>query len=75
MAAGDIETFARNGIWFNRIEGESTMLGVSFDNRADAVKVGRGAAAARQVEHVVREKEGPSVDVYAFDLHPRERIG
>ena len=50
MAAGDIETFHRNGIWFNRIEGESQTLGSSFLSEAEAVKVGRSAAVARQVE-------------------------
>lgn len=75
MAAGDIETFHRNGIWFNRIEGESQTLGGSFLSEAEAVKVGRSAAVARQVEHTVRTDEGPSVDSFSYDLHPRELIG
>ncbi|WP_217178867.1 hypothetical protein [Streptomyces sp. AC495_CC817] len=74
MAVGDIETYARNGLWFNRIEGESTTLGMSFERRADAVRVGRGAAAARQVDHTVREEEGPSDDAHLVALHPRELI-
>lgn len=75
MAAGDIETFQRNGIWFNRIEGESRTLGSSFESEEDAVKVGRSAAVARQVGHTVRSAEGPSKDSLAYDLHPRELIG
>lgn len=75
MTAGDIETFHRNGIWFNRIEGESQTLGSSFLSEAEAVKVGRSAAVARQVEHTVRTDEGPSVDSFSYDLHPRELIG
>ncbi|MCB8045116.1 hypothetical protein JM654_16015 [Microbacterium oxydans] len=75
MAAGDIETFHRNGIWFNRIEGESQTLGSSFVSEAEAVKVGRSAAVARQVEHTVRTEEGPSADSSLYDLHPRELIG
>ncbi len=75
MAAGDIETFHRNGIWFNRIEGESQTLGSSFLSEAEAVKVGRSAAVARQFEHTVRSDEGPSVDSFSYDLHPRELIG
>ncbi|GAT74561.1 hypothetical protein [Microbacterium hydrocarbonoxydans] len=75
MAAGDIETYRRNGIWFNRIEGESTTLGMSFESRADAVRVGRSAAAARQVGHTVRIDEGgPSGEVGAYERHPRELI-
>lgn len=72
MAAGDIETFHRNGIWFNRIEGESQTLGSGFESEAEAVKVGRGAAVARQVEHTVRTEEGSSQDPRPYDRHPRE---
>ena len=74
MAAGDIETFTRDGIWFNRIEGEPHTIGPSFGSREQAVKVGRGAAAARQVEHTVRDAGGLSGDTGAYDLHPRELI-
>lgn len=73
MAAGDIETFHRNGIWFNRIEGESQTLGSGFDSKEEAVRVGRSAAVARQVEHLVRAEEGRSEDdVHAH--HPRDLI-
>ena len=75
MAAGDIETFQRNGIWFNRIEGESHTLGASFETEAEAVKAGRGAATARQVAHTVRMEEGPSEDESAYERHPRDLIG
>jgi hypothetical protein len=75
MAAGDIETFQRNGIWFNRIEGESHTLGSSFETQEEAVKVGRGAAVARQVAHTVRTEEGPSTDDSVYDRHPRDLIG
>lgn len=74
MAAGDIETFHRNGIWFNRIEGESQTLGSSFETEEEAVKVGRGAAVARQVSHTVRTEEGPSSDDGGYGLHPRELL-
>lgn len=75
MAAGDIETFQRDGIWFNRIKGESRTLGDSFLTEAEAIKVGRGAAVARQVEHTVRTEEGPSNDATIYDFHPRDLIG
>lgn len=75
MAAGDIETFHRNGIWFNRIEGESRTLGSSFSTEDEAIKVGRSAAVARQVEHTVRAEEGPSQDSSIYALHPRDRVG
>ncbi|CAN7162821.1 hypothetical protein QE375_003159 [Microbacterium foliorum] len=72
MAAGDIETFQRDGIWFNRIEGESRTLGSSFGTQDEAVRAGRGAAAARQVQHTVRTDEGPSDTGNLYDWHPRD---
>ncbi|WP_136054191.1 hypothetical protein [Microbacterium sp. K24] len=72
MAAGDIETFHRDGIWFNRIEGESQTLGDGFAAEAEAAKVGREAAVARQVQHSVRSEEGPSADAPGEDPHPRD---
>ncbi|GEM_PF-809817 len=75
MTAGDIETFHRNGIWFNRIVGESRTLGASFMTEDEAVKVGRAASVARQVGHTVREEEGPSGTGNLHDWHPRDVIG
>lgn len=75
MAAGDIETFHRDGIWFNRIEGESAVFGSGYNEREDAVVAGRGAAVARQVKHTVRDEEGASSDAGPWDKHPRDRIG
>ncbi|MCM3778448.1 DUF2188 domain-containing protein [Microbacterium hydrocarbonoxydans] len=72
MAAGDIETFQRDGIWFNRIEGESRTLGNSFETQEEAVRVGRGAATARQVAHNIRTEEGPSETGGLHQFHPRE---
>jgi hypothetical protein len=74
MAAGDIETFHRNGIWFNRIVGESRTIGDGFDTEEDAAKAGRGAATARQVAHTVRTEEGPSEDPPGQQPHPRDLI-
>jgi hypothetical protein len=75
VGAGDIETFQQNGTWFNRIEGESRTLGAGFETRDDAVRAGRGAAVARQVEHSVKSDEGPSDDKNLFGRHPRDIIG
>ncbi|WP_144794176.1 DUF2188 domain-containing protein [Microbacterium paludicola] len=75
MAAGDIETFHRNGTWFNRIQGEASTLGPGFNDREDAIAAGRSAATARQVEHSIRTEEGPSDDRNLFGTHPRDLIG
>ncbi|MEV7632891.1 hypothetical protein AB0N64_10820 [Microbacterium sp. NPDC089318] len=74
MAAGDIETFRRDDIWFNRIEGEAHTLGSGFYTQEEAALAGRGAALARQVKHSVRTDEGPSADD-VNDRHPRDLIG
>jgi len=75
MAAGDIETFHQNGMWFNRIEGESRTLGPGFDTRDEAVVAGRSAAVARQVEHSVKSSDGPSDDRSSYGTHPRDLFG
>ncbi|GAB3597949.1 DUF2188 domain-containing protein [Microbacterium tumbae] len=72
MTAGDIETFHRGGTWFNRTVGQSRTLGAGFESREDAVHVGRSAAAARQVAHVVRDEDGPGDDRGVSGMHPRE---
>ncbi|MGM1018277.1 MAG: hypothetical protein ACQEW8_12150 [Actinomycetota bacterium] len=74
MAAGDIETFHQNGLWFNRIEGESRTLGAGFNSEEEALVAGRGAAVARQVQHTLRAEDGPSEDD-PLERHPRDVIG
>lgn len=79
MAAGDIVTFHRDGIWFNRIEGETGVIGSGYNTQADAVVAGRGSASARQVDHIILDEgaaEGPSDDdPDPFARHPRDRVG
>lgn len=83
MAAGDIVTFHRDGIWFNRIEGETGVIGSGYNTQADAVVAGRGSASARQVDHIIRDEdssEGSSGsssddDPDPFARHPRDRVG
>jgi hypothetical protein len=75
MAAGDIVTFHRNGIWFNRIEGEAGVIGSGYFTEADAVVAGRGAAAARQVEHLIHDEEPPADADDPYARHPRDRVG
>jgi hypothetical protein len=75
MAAGDIVTFHRNGIWFNRIEGEAGVIGSGYFTEADAVVAGRGSAAARQVDHLIHEDEPPADEFDPYARHPRDRVG
>lgn len=72
MAAGDIETFRQDGLWFNRIEGESRTIGPAFENEADAKAAGREAAVARQVEHHLKFSEGPTDDRADYGTNPRD---
>lgn len=72
MAAGDIETFRRDGLWFNRIEGESRTLGAGFEKEAEAIAAGREAAVARQVEHNLKFTDGSTDDRTDYGTHPRD---
>ncbi|GGD69078.1 hypothetical protein [Microbacterium murale] len=72
MAAGDIETFRRDGLWFNRIEGESRTLGPGFEKEKEAIVAGREAAVARQVDHNLKFSEGPTDDIAAYGTNPRD---
>lgn len=54
MAAGDIEMFRQDGLWFNRIEGDSRTLGEGFEKEKDAI------AAARRAQ--LKFSEEPSAD-------------
>lgn len=82
MAAGDIVTFHRDGIWFNRIEGETGVIGSGYNTQADAVVAGRGSASARQVDHIILDEDASddssgdsSDDPDPFARHPRDRVG
>ena len=59
MSAGDIETYylAATGKWRNRVEGVEELPG-AFDNQNDAAATGRHAARAREVQHIIRDRDG-----------------
>lgn len=57
MAKGDIETYYEDGEWKNRPQGNSRASNV-HDTKAAAEAVGRDMARARQVEHVVKNRDG-----------------
>jgi hypothetical protein len=57
MPDGDIETFHRDGHWFNRVEGGDE-LPDSFESKGQAAQVGRREAIERAVTHVIRDLDG-----------------
>lgn len=57
MAKGDVETYYENGEWKNRAQGNSRASNI-HDTKADAVAVGRQMARQRQVEHLIKNRDG-----------------
>lgn len=57
MAKGDIETYYETGQWKNRPQGNSRASS-THDTKAEAAAAGRQMARKRQVEHVVKNKDG-----------------
>ena len=68
MPEGDVETFHKDGKWWNRIEGHEDLDG-EFDRKDEAVDVGREEAREQKVEHIIRKLDGTigERDTYGHD--------
>ncbi|WP_102191349.1 DUF2188 domain-containing protein [Microbacterium aurantiacum] len=75
MPAGDVETFHRDGGWFNRLEGESEQVGARHATKDEAVAAGRDLARARGVEHIVRNLDGQIGERSSYGHDPRDIPG
>lgn len=58
MSKGDVETYHENGMWHNRVEGESEGSLGAHDMKDEAVSAGRLLAQVRMVEHIVKNHDG-----------------
>ena len=71
MTAG-VETYYRDGMWHNKIEGESEPVG-SYPGKAEALEQGRILATYRAIrargtcDHVIRNEHGK---IIARDTQP-----
>jgi hypothetical protein len=57
MPDGDIETYYEDGKWKNRVEG-GQRASSTYETKADAQTDGRRMAKDREVEHIIRNKDG-----------------
>lgn len=69
MAKGDIETYYEDGQWKNRPQGNSRASNVA-DTKREAQASGRDMAITRDVEHVIKNRDGK---IAAKDTYPRSR--
>jgi hypothetical protein len=69
MAEGDIETYYEDGQWKNRPQGNSRASN-KHATKAAAQSKGREMAIDREVEHVIKKKDGTIGDK---NTYPRGR--
>ncbi len=76
MAQGDIETYWEDGQWKNKVEGGQRASNTG-DRKADVQAEGREMAIDREVEHIVRKKDGTigGRNTYPRSRDPRESRG
>lgn len=74
MPEGDIETFHKDGMWRNRVEGNQVLPG-EYDNKADAQAAGRKEARERKVEHIIRNLDGTIGERNTYGHDPRDIPG
>ncbi|MEV0425145.1 DUF2188 domain-containing protein [Micromonospora sp. NPDC050495] len=76
VAKGDVETYYEDGQWKNRPEGNQR-ASTTHDTKAEAQTAGRQVAAQRDVEHVIKKKDGTigEKNTYPRSRDPRETKG
>ncbi len=69
MPKGDIETYYEDGQWKNRPQGNDRASN-THDTKAEAQAAGRNMAIDREVEHVIKKKDGK---IGERNTYPRSR--
>jgi len=69
MAKGDIDTYYEDGQWKNRPQGNERASN-THGTKAEAQEAGREMAIERDVEHVVKKKDGT---IGERNTYPRSR--
>src|SRR5688572_22525578 len=75
MAQGDIETYYEDGSWKNKREGTSRAFGAGYSTKHEAEAVGREAAQADKVEHVIKNQDGQIASKNSYGNDPRNVPG
>ena len=69
MADGDIETYYEDGTWKNKVEGNQRASNTG-ETKAEVQAEGRQMAIDREVEHVIKNKDG---QIAQKNTYPRSR--
>ncbi|CAH0190793.1 MULTISPECIES: DUF2188 domain-containing protein [unclassified Microbacterium] len=75
MPKGDVETFHENGTWHNHVTGEAGNTGETYRTQAGAAEEGRQIAASREVEHIIKDKDGQVSERNSYGKDPRDVKG
>lgn len=69
MSGGDIETYYEDGVWKNRVQGNSRASNTG-GVKAEVQARGRDMAIERGVEHVIKKRDGT---IGEKNTYPRSR--
>lgn len=58
LTEGGVETLHHDGTWRNHVVGEPGPIGEIYHTQAGAAEEGRQVAVSRQVEHIIKDKDG-----------------
>jgi hypothetical protein len=75
VAQGDIETYYEDGQWKNKREGTTRAFGAGYSTKDEAAAVGRDAAQADKVEHVIKNQDGQIGSKNSYGNDPRNVPG
>jgi hypothetical protein len=74
MPQGDVETFHKDGEWFNRVEGTDEIT-EGYKTKGQAAEVGREMAKERKAEHIIRNLDGQIGNATPTANDPRDIPG
>lgn len=74
MGKGDVDTYYEDGQWKNKVEGGQRATS-THATKAEAEKAGRDMARAREVEHVIKKKDGTIGEKNSYGNDPRNVKG
>ena len=74
MAQGNVETYFEGTEWHSRIQGDEMPFHTS-DTKERATDAGREEARTRQVEHVIKEKDGTIGAKHSYGSDPSDVPG
>jgi hypothetical protein len=74
MPERDVETYFEGTEWHSRIEGEEAPFHTA-DTKERAIEAGREEARNREIEHIIKNKDGTIADRSTYGNDPRDIPG